>query len=778
MENADKRLNKKVPVLPLRGVLVFPYMMIHLDVGREKSIKALEDALIKERMIMLVAQKDAKTDEPGPEDIYEIGTIAEIKQLLKIPGGTIKVLVEGISRAKIEEYTSYEPFYIARVKECEEQEEKNSELEALTRSAVYQFEQYIKINKKIPPETLVTVATVEDAGRLADIIASHLSLKINDKQKILEAYPAKNRLNKLIELLSREIEILELERKINLRVRKQMEKTQKEYYLREQLKAIQKELGEKDERGAEIDELREKITDLKLKSELKEKVLREINRLEKMPSMSAEAVVVRNYLDWIIALPWNNFTEDIIDLKTAQEILDEDHYGLKKVKERILEYLAVQKLTNKMKGPILCLVGPPGVGKTSLARSVARSMERKFVRISLGGVRDEAEIRGHRRTYVGAMPGRIIQTMRQAGSKNPVFLLDEVDKMSTDFRGDPSAALLEVLDPEQNNSFSDHYIELPFDLSNVMFITTANSVYNIPRPLLDRLEVIYLPGYTEQEKLNIALQYLLPKQFREHGLSRKMASISEGSILRIIREYTREAGVRSLERGIASLCRKIAKSVVEGNTGKMKITNQNLHNYLGAPRYRFDLLELEDEVGAATGLAWTETGGDTLAIETTIVKGKGKLILTGKLGDVMKESAQAGFTYIRSRSKSLGLDEDFYEKIDLHVHVPEGAIPKDGPSAGISMATAMVSALTSQKVKRTVAMTGEITLRGRVLAVGGIKEKVLAAHRVGIKKVVLPLANKKDLAEIPNNVKRKLEFIFVEHMDEVLSAALAGEGKQ
>ncbi|HHV72271.1 MAG TPA: endopeptidase La, partial [Clostridia bacterium] len=655
MESFDVKKTKEIPVLPLRGVLVFPYMMIHLDVGREKSIKALEQALIEERMILLVSQKDAKTDEPSPEDIYSVGTVAEIKQLLKIPGGTIKVLVEGIARARIKEYISNDPFYIALVEEYEEQEEKNTAIEALMRSVIYQFEQYIKINKKIPPETLVSVATIEEPGRLADIIASHLTLKIKDKQEILEAFSVEVRLDKLNKILAREIEILEIERKINLRVRKQMEKTQKEYYLREQLKAIQKELGEKDDRIAELDELREKIINLNLKPELEEKVLREVNRLEKMPAMSAEAVVVRNYLDWIISLPWNEYTEDRIDIKIAQAILDEDHYGLKKVKERILEYLAVRKLANKMKSPILCLVGPPGVGKTSLARSVARSMERKFVRISLGGVRDEAEIRGHRRTYVGAMPGRIIQAMRQAGSKNPVFLLDEVDKMSMDFRGDPSSALLEVLDPEQNNSFSDHYIELPFDLSNVLFIATANSTYNIPKPLLDRMEVIYLPGYTEEEKLKIATKHLLPKQLKEHGLDKTMVSISEGTILKIIREYTREAGVRNLEREIGSICRKIAKLVVEGKTEKIRITNQNLHHYLGVPRYRFGTAELEDEVGVATGLAWTETGGDTLAIETTVVKGTGKLILTGKLGDVMKESAQAGFTYIRSRAKSLDL---------------------------------------------------------------------------------------------------------------------------
>ena len=680
--------------------------------------------------------------------------------------------MEGLARARINKYLSNDPFFQVEVEEIEEVEKKSVEVEALMRSVIYQFEQYIKLSKKIPPDTLVTVTSLEEPGRMADLIASNLMLKIQQKQEILEATTPLKRLEKLSEILAHEMEILEIERKINLRVRKQMEKTQKEYYLREQMKAIQKELGEKDERMAEADEYREKIAEVDLPEEVEEKALKEVERLEKMPPAAAEAVVIRNYLDWILSLPWNVQTEDRLDLKTAEKILDEDHYGLEKVKERIIEYLAVRQLTNKIKGPILCLVGPPGVGKTSLARSVARALERNFVRISLGGVRDEAEIRGHRRTYVGALPGRIIQTMRQAKSQNPVFLLDEIDKMSTDFRGDPSAALLEVLDPEQNNAFSDHYLEVPFDLSHVMFITTANTLYNIPQPLLDRMETIYLPGYTEEEKLEIAKRFLLPKQIKENGLQKENLTISEKTLRKIIRQYTREAGVRNLERQIASICRKIARNVVRDKKGKTAVTGRNLHKFLGVPLYRYGIAEKEDEVGVATGLAWTETGGDTLIIEATLMKGKGKLLLTGKLGDVMRESAQAGLSYIRTRAAELQIEEDFHEKFDIHIHIPEGAIPKDGPSAGITMATALISALTQRPTKRTVAMTGEITLRGRVLPIGGLKEKVLAAHRAGIKTIILPVDNKKDLAEIPENVRKRLEFVFVEHMDEVLQYAI------
>lgn len=764
---------KIMPLLPLRGILVFPNMVLHLDVGRERSVNALEQAMVDDNKVLLVAQKEARVDDPASEDIYSMGTIAQIKQMLKLPGGTIRVLVEGLSRAYVRDFVEADPFFKVHAEEVPEDNTTSVEVEALMRSVIYQFEQYIKLSKKIPPETLVVVSGIEEPGRMADIIASHLTLKIQQKQHILEAISPKSRLDKLSEILNHEMEVLEIERKINLRVRKQMEQTQKEYYLREQMKAIQKELGEKDERMAEADEYREKIADAKLTEEVAEKALKEVDRLEKMPPAAAEAVVIRNYLDWLLALPWVLQTEDRLDLNVAEQILEEDHYGLKKVKERIIEYLAVRQLAQKLKGPIICLVGPPGVGKTSLARSIARALERNFVRISLGGVRDEAEVRGHRRTYVGAMPGRIIQAMRQAKSQNPVFLLDEIDKMSTDFRGDPSAALLEVLDPEQNNAFSDHYIEIPFNLSHVMFITTANTLYNIPQPLLDRMETIHIPGYTEEEKVNIAERFILPKQMKEHGLSSENLKVSEKTLRKIIRQYTREAGVRNLERQIASLCRKTAKEVVRDKKQRSAITVQNLDKYLGIPRYRFGLAEKEDEVGVATGLAWTEAGGDTLVIEVTLMKGKGKLLLTGKLGEVMRESAQAGLSYIRSKAAELGIKEDFYEIYDIHIHIPEGAIPKDGPSAGITMATALISALTQRPSRRTVAMTGEITLRGRVLPIGGVKEKVLAAHRAGIKTILLPADNKKDLSEIPENVSRKLEFVFVEQMDQVLVHALA-----
>lgn len=764
---------KILPLLPLRGILVFPNMVLHLDVGRERSVNALEQAMVEDNKVLLVAQKEARIDEPGINDIYTMGTIAQVKQMLKLPGGTIRVLVEGLSRAYVRSFIEEEPFFKVEAEEVQDDLTKSVEVEALMRSVIYQFEQYIKLSKKIPPETLVTVSAIDEPGRMADVIASHLTLKVQQKQDILEATTPRDRLDKLSDILNHEMEIQEIERKINLRVRKQMERTQKEYYLREQMKAIQKELGEKDERMAEADEYREKIAEAKLPEEVEEKALKEVERLEKMPPAAAEAVVIRNYLDWILALPWTLQTEDRLDLNMAEQILDEDHYGLGKVKERIIEYLAVRQLAQKLKGPILCLVGPPGVGKTSLARSIARALERNFVRMSLGGVRDEAEIRGHRRTYVGALPGRIIQAMRQAKSQNPVFLLDEIDKMSTDFRGDPSAALLEVLDPEQNNTFSDHYMEIPFDLSHVMFITTANTLYNIPQPLLDRMETIYIPGYTEEEKVKIAERYLLPKQMKEHGLGKENLTISEKTLRKIIRQYTREAGVRNLERQIASICRKTAKEVVRDKKSRAAVTVQNLDKYLGIPRFRYGLAEKEDEVGVATGLAWTEAGGDTLVIEVTLMKGKGKLLLTGKLGEVMRESAQAGLSYIRTKAKDLGIEEDFHENYDTHIHIPEGAIPKDGPSAGITMATALISALTHRPSKRTVAMTGEITLRGRVLPIGGVKEKVLAAHRAGIKTILLPADNKKDISEIPENVRRKLEFIFVEHMDQVLEHALA-----
>jgi ATP-dependent Lon protease len=764
---------KTLPLLPLRGILVFPNMVLHLDVGRERSVNALEQAMVEDSLVLLVAQKEARVDDPKPEEIYGIGTIAQIKQMLKLPGGTIRVLVEGLSRATIRDYKATEPYFQVQVDEIPEDSSRNIEIEALMRSVIFQFEQYIRLSKKIPPETLVTISAIDEPGRLADVISSHLSLKVQQKQEILESLSPRRRLEKLSAIISHEMEVLEIERKINLRVRKQMERTQKEYYLREQMKAIQKELGDKDERLAEADEYRLKIDEAGLPEEVREKSLKEVERLEKMPPAAAEAVVIRNYLDWILALPWSRQTEDRLDLDAAEKILDEDHYGLQKVKERIVEYLAVRQLAKKLKGPILCLVGPPGVGKTSLAKSVARALERNFVRISLGGVRDEAEIRGHRRTYVGALPGRIIQGMRQAKSQNPVFLLDEIDKMATDFRGDPSAALLEVLDPEQNNAFSDHYLEMPFDLSHVMFITTANVLYNIPQPLMDRMETIYLPGYTEEEKVKIAERYLLPKQLREHGLDKVQVTVSEKVLRKIIRNFTREAGVRNLERMLASICRKVAREVVRDRKKRAVILPQSLEKFLGVPRYRFGEAEKDDEAGVATGLAWTEAGGDTLVIEVTLMKGKGKLLLTGKLGEVMRESAQAALSFIRSRFRELEIDENFHEMYDIHIHIPEGAIPKDGPSAGITMATALVSALTRRPARHAVAMTGEITLRGRVLPVGGIKEKVLAAHRAGIKTILLPAENKKDIKEIPENVRRKLELVFVEHMDQVLQQALA-----
>lgn len=766
---AQKRL---IPLLPLRGILVFPYMIIHLDVGREKSISALEEAMVQDRLIMLSTQKDAQNDQPQPEDIFPIGTVAEIKQLLKLPGGTIRVLVEGLHRAEIISFEEEDPYYKVEIEEFNVFEGKTPEVEALTRSVNHQFEQWVKLSKKIPSETMMSVVTVEEPGRLADLIASHLSLKIEDKQALLDAVGVKERLEKLCDIIAREMEILELEKKINVRVRKQIEKTQKEYYLREQLKAIQKELGDKDDRMAEVDEYRQRMKEQELPKEVADKINKEIERLEKMPPMVAESAVIRTYLDCLLALPWSKETVDSLDVEAAEAILAEDHYGLEKVKERILEYLSIRQLTKSMKGPILCLVGPPGVGKTSIARSIARSMERNFVRVSLGGVRDEAEIRGHRRTYVGAMPGRIIQGVRTGGTKNPVFLLDEVDKMNADFRGDPSSALLEVLDPEQNNTFSDHYVDLPFDLSRILWVVTANIMHNIPRPLLDRMEIISIPGYTEEEKIQIAKRYLIPKQMREHGLTEKEVVFSEGTVQKVIRDYTREAGVRNLERTIATLCRKTARQIVQNKRTTVKITTQNLHTFVGAPKYRHAQAEQKHEIGVATGLAWTEVGGDVLATEVSIMKGKGKLTLTGKLGEVMRESAQAGFSYIRTKALALGIDEEFHEKMDIHIHLPEGAIPKDGPSAGITMATAVASALTGKPVRSDVAMTGEITLRGRVLPVGGIKEKVLAAHRAGIKTIIMPKENKRDLDEIPANVKRSLEFILVDHMDEVLKHSM------
>ncbi len=768
----ENSIYKELPMLPLRGVLVFPYTVIHLDVGRKKSINAIEDAMLGTKEIFLATQKEAQTDEPDEEDIYERGTIAEIRQILKMPGGTMRVLVEGLFRAEINAYLTNDPYMKVRVEELRDKKVKSPEIEALMRNLVGQFEQYVRMSKKIPPETVVSVVAIEEGGRLADVIASHLNLKISEKQRILELNDVNKRLNYLCELLAKEMEVLELERKINIRVRKQMEKTQKEYYLREQIKAIQKELGEKDERTGEVEEFKERIKKANMPKDAEEKAFKELERLEKMPPMVAEAVVVRNYLDWILSLPWSVETRDRLDLKAAEAILDEDHYGLEKPKERILEYLAIRKLARKMKGPILCLVGPPGVGKTSLGKSVARSLGRKFIRMSLGGIRDEAEIRGHRRTYVGSMPGRILQGMKTAGSKNPVFLLDEIDKMTMDFRGDPASALLEVLDPEQNYIFSDHYLEIPFDLSKVMFITTANSVFNIPRPLLDRMEVIELSGYTEEDKVHIATDYLVPKQIKEHGLKESNIAFSEGTLRKIIREYTREAGVRNLERQIASICRKVARQVVEDKETFVHVASNSLNRLLGAGRYRYGVAESENQTGVATGLAWTDSGGDILSIEVALLKGKGNLTLTGKLGEVMKESAQAALTYVRSRADELGISDEIRDKYDIHIHIPEGAIPKDGPSAGITLATALASAMAGLPVRSDVAMTGEITLRGRILPIGGVKEKILAAHRSGIAQVLLPAENKKDLAEIPAPVKRKIKLSLVNHMDEVLEETL------
>ncbi|RXZ84555.1 endopeptidase La [Paenibacillaceae bacterium] len=769
----SKRKGRQLPLLPLRGLLVYPSMVLHLDVGREKSIRALERSMVDDHMILLCSQSEVNIEDPAQEDIYRVGTIARVRQMLKLPNGTIRVLVEGVQRAEIIEYLPNEEFYEVNALELHEEETPNPETDALMRSVLTQFEHYINLSKKVTPETLAAVSDIDEPGRLADVITSHLSLKMKDKQMILETVDVGERLERLLDILNNEREVLELERKINQRVKKQMEKTQKEYFLREQMKAIQKELGEKEGRAGEIEELREQLAQCGAPDKVREKIEKEIDRLEKMPAASAEGGIIRNYIDWLLSLPWQKQTEDNLDIARAEKILDEDHYGLEKPKERVLEYLAVQKLVQKLKGPILCLVGPPGVGKTSMARSIAKSLDREFVRISLGGVRDEAEIRGHRRTYVGAMPGRIIQGMKTAGTVNPVFLLDEIDKMAMDFRGDPASALLEVLDPEQNNTFSDHFIEVPFDLSNVMFITTANVIHNIPRPLLDRMEVLYIPGYTELEKLQIAQRFLLPKQKREHGLEEEQLVVGQEAAQQIIREYTRESGVRNLEQQLAALCRKAAKAIVADESQvPINIDSEQLKEWMGPAKFRYGLAEVEDQIGAVTGLAWTEVGGDTLVIEVTVMPGSGKLTLTGKLGDVMKESAQAAFSYTRSKAQELNIPTDFHEKNDIHIHIPEGAIPKDGPSAGITMATALISALTSRYVSREVAMTGEITLRGRVLPIGGLKEKSLAAHRAGIKKILMPKDNERDLRDIPESVRGDLEFIPVAHMDEVLQHAL------
>ena len=765
---------KRLPLLPLRGLTIFPYMVLHFDVGRARSIAALEAAMVADQEIILVTQKDTKIDEPEIDDIYEVGTISKIKQLLKLPGETIRVLVEGLERGRVLEYTKEDPYFEANLATPLHYEggEIELELEAISRNVISGFEDYVKMSNKISPETLLTVSTLEDPERLADLIAANILVRPEDKQKVLEAFHPVDRLETLYDILMREIEILEIENKINLRVKKQVDKVQREYYLREQLKAIQKELGESDGLAGEIEEYEDKIEEANLPEEAAEKATRELNRLSKMGQGSAEGSVIRTYLDWILDLPWNLETEDSLDLKNAARILDEDHYGLEKVKERVIEYLAVRQLTKTMRGPILCFVGPPGVGKTSIAKSIARSLNRKFVRMSVGGVRDEAEIRGHRRTYIGAIPGRIIASIKQAGSKNPVFLLDEIDKMGNDFRGDPASAMLEVLDAEQNHAFRDHYLELPFDLSKVMFLTTANTLETIPRPLLDRMEVIQISGYTEEEKRNIASKYLIPKQMKEHGIPENGLILSDANIGNIINHYTREAGVRNLERQIATICRRAARKILESGRSAVRITENNLPKYLGSPRFHYDKVVNQNEIGIVTGLAWTSVGGETLSIEVTPMSGTGKLVLTGQLGDVMKESARAGFSYIRSRALEFGLDEDFHEKLDVHIHIPEGAIPKDGPSAGITMTTAVLSALTAIPVRSDVAMTGEITLRGRILPIGGLKEKILAAHRAGIGKVLIPKENARDLDDLHDIIKRKVEIVLVDSMDEVLAHAL------
>jgi ATP-dependent Lon protease len=761
------------PLLPLRDIIVFPHQVVPLFVGRERSIAALEEAMTGTKEILLAAQKKAKTNDPAPDDIFKVGTMASVIQLLRLPDGTVKVLVEGKRRARILRYTNTEAFFTVEVEDFEEKADPGIELEALMRSVQATFEAYVKLNKRIPNETLAVVSAIDEPSKLADTIICYLALKLADKQALLESGSPTKRLERLHELMQAEIEILQVEKKIRTRVKKQMEKTQKEYYLNEQMQAIQKELGERDEFKNELQDLEERISQKKLTKEAETRARAELRKLKMMSPMSAEATVVRNYVDWILGLPWSEFTEDNLDIRHAESVLDEDHYGLKKVKERIVEHLAVQALVEKPKGPILCLVGPPGVGKTSLAKSVARAMNRKFVRVSLGGVRDEAEIRGHRRTYIGAMPGKVLQSMKRAGSSNPVFLLDEIDKMSTDFRGDPSSALLEVLDPEQNHSFNDHYLDLDYDLSRVLFLATANSTNGIPMPLQDRMEQIRIPGYTEPEKMAIATKYLVPKQIENNGLKDIDVTITDAALRAVIQRYTREAGVRNLEREISSVCRKIARDVLKrGKDRKIKVTEKRVPRYLGVWKFRPGKAEERDEIGLVTGLAWTSVGGEILMTEVTIMPGRGKLIITGKLGEVMQESAQAAMSYVRSRAEILGLEPNFYAKVDIHIHVPEGAMPKDGPSAGITMATSLVSSLMRIPVRRDIAMTGEITLRGRVLPIGGLKEKVLAAHRAEVKRVLIPRENEKDIPELPKSILSEIEIVPVDHMDEVLKHAL------
>ncbi len=775
MDNEASRI--EMPLIPLRGLSIFPHMVLHFDISRGKSIKALEEAMVIDQKVFLTSQKDASSEDSN-SDFFEYGTICKIKQMLKLPGETIRVLVEGISRGKVEHVIFDDPYYRASIiKFDEELVTEDKEIEALKRGCLAAFEKYVSISNKISPDVLLSVSSIGDAGRFVDVLASHISLKLEQKQALVEAVLVRDRLEVLYSLLLSEIEILEVEKDIGEKVRHQINKMQKEYYLREQLKIIREELGEEQSHDEEIAKYYEKLKKLRLNKKITEKVTKEIDRLSKLGASSAESGVIRNYVNTILDLPWNKQTKEKIDIKRSRLILDEDHYGLKSVKERVLEYLAVRELTKSMKGPIICLVGPPGVGKTSIAKSIARSLDRKFIRMSLGGVRDEAEIRGHRRTYIGAIPGRIMTSIKECESKNPVFLFDEIDKLSGDFRGDPASALLEVLDPEQNKEFTDHFLEIPFDLSKVMFITTANTLSTIPRPLLDRMEVIQVSGYTEFEKLNIAKKYLVPKQSKEHGLEKYKFTLSDKTIVDIINRYTRESGVRELERKISTICRKAATIIVEDNKKSIRVNTQNITKFLGIPKYRIDEISLLDQVGIVTGLAWTSVGGQTLSIEVSTMKGTGKLVLTGQLGDVMKESARAGLSYIRTKIDEYNIPNDFYEKLDIHIHIPEGAIPKDGPSAGITMATAMISALSGVKVNRKVAMTGEITLRGRVLPIGGFKEKSLAAKRAGIKKILFPIDNVKDLEDIPESVKKEIEFVAVSSMDEVLEHALKKESK-
>ena len=782
MEQNYTKIDHELPLIPLRGLAIFPYMILNFDIGREMSLKALDQAMLEDELVFLTSQKEAEVDEPTTDDFYHVGTICKVKQVIKLPGETVRVLVEGISRGKIKEIDEEEGYFKAVVEEIiydQENAETDVEVEAFVRNVFDAFEEYINIGNRVSPEILVSLAEIENVDRFIDTIAANIFLKAEQKQEILEEFDISKRLELLYRILLEEIDILKIEKKITLRVKKQMNKVQKEYYLREQLKAIQKELGEDEDLSSEVEEYKEKLKKIKASKETKLKIEKEISKFSRTSPQSPDSSVSRTYLDTIFSLPWNKETRDKLDLKNAKEILDQQHYGLEKVKDRILEYLAIRKLSKSLKGPIICLVGPPGVGKTSIAKSIAEALGKKFVRISLGGVRDEAEIRGHRRTYVGSIPGRIINGLKEAQTKNPVFLLDEIDKMAADYKGDPSSAMLEVLDPEQNKTFVDHYLEVPFDLSKILFVTTANSLSTIPGPLLDRMEVIEVSGYIEEEKLNIAQKYLLPKQVKENGLEEGFVPVEEQAMRDIINYYTREAGVRTLERTIGKVCRKIAKKFVENPSLEgVVVTSKDLEEYLGRDKYLYDLAGTKPEVGVVTGLAWTSVGGVTLPVEVNVLKGKGQVVLTGSLGDVMKESAQAGISYIRSIADKFDIPEDFYKTEDIHIHCPEGATPKDGPSAGITMATAVISALTKIPVRSDVAMTGEITLRGRVMVVGGVKEKVLAAHRAGIKKVLIPRECDAQLDEIPENVKEKLEIVLVDHMDQVLEHALVKDGEK